>query len=55
MSQKYTVQYWNEAEASWKGTGETARTDITFVLDRMDALSEQCDYSVTFRVVPVTA
>ena len=52
MSQKYTVQYWNEAEASWKGTGEIAQTDITSVLDRMDVLSEQCDYSVTFRVVP---
>ena len=55
MTQQYTIEYFNEAEASWKGTGETARPDITFVLDRMDALSEQCDHSVSFRVVPVTA
>ena len=46
----YTVQYWNEGAAEWRGTGAGRIYDRDQARQRMRALAEQCDYSVRFRL-----
>ena len=48
----FTIQYWNERDAQWKGTGSGTIYDKDMARMRMRALSEQCDYCVRFRIEP---
>ena len=48
----FTIQYWNERDAQWKGTGSGTIYDIGTAKQRMRALSEQCDHCVRFRIEP---
>ena len=48
----YTIQYWNERDAEWRGTGSGSISDYDCARQRMRALSEQCDYCCTFRIDP---
>ena len=47
----YTIQYFNEREAQWKGTGSGTIYDKDMARMRMRALSEQTDACVRFRIV----
>ena len=46
----YCIQYWNETEATWKGTGSGTIYDRDMARCKMRALSEMTDYSVRFRI-----
>ena len=46
----YSIQYWNERDLVWKGTGSGTFYDLSSARARMRALSQQCDYCVRFRV-----
>ena len=48
----FTIQYWNERDAQWKGTGSGTIYDFDVARMRMRALAEQCDYCVRFRIEP---
>lgn len=48
----YTIQYWNERDAEWRGTGSGSISDYDCARQRMRALSEQCNYCCTFRIDP---
>ena len=48
----YTVQYWNERAAEWRGCG-VPPTDIDWARTRMRGLSEQTGRTVRFRVIEV--
>ena len=48
----YTIQYWNERDAEWRGTGSGSISDYDAARQRMRALAEQCDYACHFRVDP---
>jgi len=50
----YTIQYWHETQAQWRGCGERPCPDRTVTLDRMRALREQCNGCVRFRAVLLT-
>lgn len=49
----FTIQYWNERELTWKGTGSGSIADYDVARQRMRALAEQCDYCCRFRIDPV--
>ena len=46
----YVVQYWNERDAEWRGTGAGTIYDREMARMRMRALAEQCDYCCRFRI-----
>ena len=46
----YTIQYWNERDAEWRGTGSGTIYDKSLALSRMRAMADQCDHCVRFRV-----
>ena len=48
----YTIQYWNELDAEWRGTGSGIIADRDTARQRMSALAEQCDHCVRFRLEP---
>jgi hypothetical protein len=48
----YTIQYWNERDAEWRGTGSGTIYDRDTARQRMRALAEQCDHCVRFRLEP---
>ena len=48
----YTIQYWNERDAEWKGTGSGTIYDRDMARMRMRALADQCDHCVRFRIEP---
>ena len=50
MIMTYTVEYFNEHEGTWKGTGAGTIYDKDMARKRMRALAEQCDYCVSFRI-----
>ena len=52
MDIMYTIQYWNERDAQWRGTGSGTIADRDMARVRMRALSEQCDHCVRFRIDP---
>ena len=45
----YTVQYWNEHDAEWRGCG-VSTPDIDVARTRMRGMAEQCGYCVRFRI-----
>ena len=45
----YTLQYWNEGAAEWRGAG-CSSTSREVVERRMRGAAEQCDYCVRFRI-----
>ena len=45
----YTLQYWNEGAAEWRGAGYKS-SDIEAVRTRMRGAAQQCDYCVRFRI-----
>ena len=47
----YTIAYWNERDAQWKGTGSGSFADKSHARQRMRALAEQCDHCVRFRIM----
>ena len=46
----YTITYWNERDAQWKGTGAGTIYDREMARMRMRALAEQCNYCCRFRI-----
>ena len=46
----YCIQYWNERDAKWLGTGSNNIPDFTTARARMRAMAEQCGHCVSFRV-----
>ena len=48
----YSIQYWNERDAEWRGTGSGTIYDKDMARMRMRALAEQCDHCVRFRIEP---
>ena len=48
----YTISYWNQGAAEWRGTGSGSIADRETARLRMRALAEQCDYCVSFRIEP---
>ena len=46
----YLVQYWNPADAEWRGTG-TRNEDRDTCIQMMKAVSEQCGHCCDFRVI----
>ena len=46
----FHIQYWNERDMEWKGTGSGTFYDLSQAKQRMRSLSQQCDYCVRFRV-----
>lgn len=46
----FTVYYWNERDAEWRGTGAGTIFDLPQAKQRLRALAEQCDYCVRFKV-----
>ena len=46
----YTIQYWNERDAEWRGTGSGTIDDLKQARARMKALGQMCDHLVRFRV-----
>jgi len=55
INHMYSVQYWNEAEATWKGTGSGTFYDRDMARVKVRALSEMCDYCVRFRIEELQA
>lgn len=51
----YTIQYFNEAEGTWRGTGAGSISDYDAARQRMRALAESCDYCCRFRIDPPPA
>ena len=49
---QYTVQYWNERDAEWRGCG-VPPTDLELARTRMRGLSDQTARTVRFRVTQV--
>ena len=45
----YTLQYWNEGAAEWRGAGFTS-TSLEATRRRMRGAAEQCDHCVSFRI-----
>ena len=45
----YTLQYWNEGAAEWRGAGFKS-DDLEAVRTRMRGAAQQCDYCVRFRI-----
>ena len=50
----FTVYYWNERAAEWRGTGSGSFYDLAQAKQRLRALAEQCDYCVRFKVDDVS-
>ena len=50
----FTVYYWNERDAEWRGTGSGSFYDLSHAKQRLRALAEQCDYCVRFKVDDVS-
>ena len=48
----FTLQYWHESRAEWRGAGYRS-DDRAAVVRRMHGASAQCDHCVRFRVVRV--
>ena len=46
----YTIQYWNERDMEWKGTGSGTIYDKSQARNRMRAMADQCDHCVCFRI-----
>ena len=46
----FTIQYWNPAAAEWRGTGAGTIYDRTHAIQRMNAMADQCDHCVRFRI-----
>ena len=51
----FSSQYWNERDAMWRSTGSGTFYDRDMARVKMRALSEMCDYSVSFRIEELTA
>jgi hypothetical protein len=49
----YVIQYWNERDAEWRGTGSGTFYDKAQAVRRMKANAEMTDFTVRFRVEPV--
>ena len=45
----FTLQYWNEGAAEWRGAGFTS-TSLEATKRRMRGAAQQCDYCVRFRI-----
>ena len=50
----FTVEYWNETAAEWRGTGSGTICDRDMARVKMRALSEMCDYCTRFRIVEMS-
>ena len=50
----YTIQYWNESAAEWRGTGAGSISDRETARQRMCGMAEMTDYTVRFRIEPLT-
>ena len=50
----YIIQYWNERDMEWRGTGSGTIYDRDFARARMRAMSEMCDHCVRFRIVELS-
>lgn len=48
----YTIQYWNESAAEWRGTGAGSISDRETARQRMCGMAEMTDYMVRFRIEP---
>jgi len=46
----FTVQYWNERDAQWKGCGVRGE-DLADVQLRMNGFKKQCGGIVRFRII----
>ena len=46
----FTIQYFNQRNSEWKSTGSGTFYDRDMARVKMRALSEMCDYSVSFRI-----
>ena len=51
----FNIQYFNQRDAEWKATGSGTFYDRDMARVKMRALSEMCDYSVSFRIEELTA
>ena len=50
---QYLISYFNEAEAKWKPTGTGAFIDLDAARKRMRQLAEDCDRTVSFKLISV--
>ena len=50
----YTVQYWNEAAAEWRGIGFAPTSSIEEARTRMRGASKECGRCVSFRIEKVS-
>ena len=50
----YTIQYWNERDAEWRGCGRVV-SDIDTARRHMRGLREQCNGCVRFRAIETSA
>ena len=48
----YIIQYFNERDAEWRGTGSGTIYDKDMARKRMRSMAEQCDHCVRFRIEP---
>ena len=48
----YIIQYWNERDHEWRGTGSGTFYDKAQAVRRMRATAEMTDFTVRFRVTP---
>ena len=46
----YSIQYWNERDAEWRGTGSNNIADLAEAKQRMKAMAQQCGHCITFRI-----
>ena len=46
----FTIQYWNQQDAEWKGTGSGTFYDRDMARVKVRALSEMTGHNVRFRV-----
>lgn len=52
---QYTILYYNESHAEWRGTGSGNFTDIKDARKRMRALADQCNRCVSFKLAALPA
>ena len=48
----YSLQYWNEGAAEWRGTGTVSR-DIEIIRSKRANMSRQCQNCVRFRILTI--
>ena len=46
----YSIRYWNEGAAEWRGTGSNNIPDFDTARTRMRAMAKQCGHCVSFRI-----